>query len=237
MNDSQVRLIVRDEILGATTFDQIQILTGNSLEAKVEKKVEQAIEAYTKKFKSLPYEVQKATAKYLQDHLEKEIKASILSLLPDLVKAQVYDRLSTLSGVQSLLETHNGLIRGQLEQQLHNFQTINREQQEQLLKIGNQIQKDFEAQAKQTADLIVAELVGSNGKVLKGFKDELAAQNGKNFETLANGFNRAYHNQDLENKMLKNRVDNQDNTIFWLKVVTYSLVLFNGFYFYNLYKR
>lgn len=180
MNKKRVREIAREEIRDQQSRDYFfSLMTGTDFDTRVRSAVDKAVGRTLDQ--DLSPAVNREVANYLREHLTDRVKSILMSNLSNmvtpLVKADITSHLNSLANVNELLQayhqnvksdldTHTGLVRGKLNDHTLELQGIRDSQY-----------RTFEAMIKQTATDVVSSLVGSNGAVLTGFKEELARQN------------------------------------------------------------
>lgn len=209
LTPEQLKFLIRQEIRNEDYESYIvQLLTGTGLETRVKSlvqartepfktKMEEKVETRLKDFREnirdqvkglVPREAREEIRTYLHDHLEQEVNRLLSkllpTLLPSLVKAEMLERVQSLSGVELLLKEHSAKVNERLEGEYRYLEQQRLLQLAKIKELTDIAAADFTNQANAVATSIVNSLVSSNGSIIKGFSDSLAAENGRRFEKL-----------------------------------------------------
>lgn len=234
MDTGQVRAIVQEEINNERVLSLLIKTLNSDKNNLINEQRREFNEKIKEGFKTIPGEVQRYTEEYLSKYLKKRIKGMVTELLPELVKLQVIDRLSHLSGVQQLLETHNGIITCILRDQSETFKQTCKLQKVEISNLQDQYIKEFKNCVEITTNSVIKTLVGDGGLVIKAYKDELAKQNEDNFKTTENWTRETLRSFVTEIHELKNKSKKLEVDIFWLGVLSMGILVVNGFTIYKI---
>lgn len=234
MDKDEMRAIVREEINNEKLLSLLLKALNGDKNNVINTFINDQKERFREKFNSLPGEIQRHTGEYLDKCLEKRVKSVAAELLPELVKLQVIDRLSHLSGVQQLIETHNGIINSILHEQAETFNQTCKLQKVEISNLQDQYIKEFKNCVEITTNSVIKTLVGDGGLVIKAYKDELAKQNEDNFKTTENWTRETLRSFVTEIHELKNKSKKLEVDIFWLGVLSMGILVVNGFTIYKI---
>lgn len=209
LTNERLKALIRQEIRNSDYETYIiQLLTGTGLESRVKSlvqdqastlksKVEDRVASQLRDFRDsikdqvravAPKEARDEVKTYLSDHLESEINKLLLKLLPALlpamVKAEMLERVQSMSGVELLLKEHSAKVNERLEAEYQYLQQQRLVQLAKIKELTDTSAADFAQQAQATANAVVSSLIGSNGSIIKGFSDQLATDNRNRFDQL-----------------------------------------------------
>jgi hypothetical protein len=129
----------------------------------------------------------------VNNHLPKSVSPIVKSTVhevlatavPPLVKGELYERISTLSGVETLMKEHKEQIQEMLNKISDKFYHLWTDQLESLKSMKTVQYEEFSRDLKLLIDATLKKMVGDNGSILQAFKDELAARNATNFKSFS----------------------------------------------------
>jgi hypothetical protein len=188
----------------------MQMIQGADLDSRMRESIRRLIPEY------MSTHVSRSVEEYSRLQLPDKIRLGVIDelrrSLPDLVRNIMMDRLGHLSGVTEMLTGFKHEITDKLNQQRQGIQEEFLQHRKQLQGIQDENMHGFKRSIELTANNVVQGLVGTNGQVLQGFRDELVRGNNAQFETLR-AMNQV-HLIDLNKRC--NRLEATVSTTQWL---------------------
>lgn len=196
MSINDIERIVRSAVqteLANRDFSQLvlKLLSGNDFESRIRDIIRNKLDA----------KVPEAISTYLSRNLAHYIRSELMLCLPNmitpLVKAEMIEKISSMSGVDALMAESRAKIQAELSA-THEAFVNQRAQQIHDLQLNSSSQvATFRQSAEAIAQQIVSRLVGDprspEGQLMQGFKDELLRQNSANFTTFQLNCERKYN--------------------------------------------
>jgi hypothetical protein len=176
----EVKHLVQEQIRTREFEKQMTaLITGTDLTSRVRETVRREVPDY------LSTQVSRSVDEYADRRLPDKMRLcasdELRRQLPDLVKGQILERLGQMSGVAGMLAEFKCQVNDELTQLNNRIRGEHQHHTQELQQIRAQQAETFRREAEQTAAGIVQSLVGTNGGVIKGFKDELSSQNKVDF--------------------------------------------------------
>jgi hypothetical protein len=207
----EVKHLVQD-LLRTREFEQqlTALITGTDLATRVRETVRREVPDY------LSTQVSRSIDEYADRRLPDKMRLcasdELRRQLPDLVKGQILERLGQMSGVAGMLAEFKVQVHDELMQLNNRVRGEHQRHTQELEQIRTLQAESFRREAEQTAAEIVQSLVGTNGSVIKGFKDELLRQNNANF---------ADHRVQTQHQIIElnqrcNQLESSVTTAWWI---------------------
>ena len=196
------------------------LMQGTDLESRIRDSVSRVVKQY------LSEHVAKSVDEYARSQLPDKIRLCILDqlpkTLPPLIKGEILERLGNLNGVANMLHEFKQQIHSEMTGLHNEVQAEFAQHRTQLQGIRNQQAETFNREVAATAASVVQGLVGTNGQVNSGFRDELARQNNEQFTSLRT--QNQHHLMELNTRC--NRLEQSMSTAHWtLYALGFGLVL------------
>lgn len=216
----EVTQIVREQIRTREFEQHVNaLIQGNDIGTRVRETIQREVPNY------LSTHVSRSVDEYAERRLPDKIRGCVVDELrrelPDRVKGQVLDRIGQLSGVTAMLTEFKGQVHDEMTNLNHQIQAAHQRHTTELQQIRAQQAETFRREAEQTASGIVQSLIGTNGGVIQGFRDELTRQNNANFVELRG----QTQHQLIDLNRRCNQLESSLTTTWWvLGAVSVSLV-------------
>ena len=190
-----IKQIVREELAKKEMQDLfLSIWTKNNSNEKIKTVAENA--------------AQNIVSRYLESHLKGEVMLilteNLSTLITPLIKQEIADKLSSLSGVTHALDQHKKTVDAIISNMERSFQNVANGHQNQLQHISDSYLYTYTQTLEANANALVGKMVADNGMIINGFKDHLAEQNRTAFENFARESKDTIRRIDTENQTLKN---------------------------------
>lgn len=206
IGEDDIRRIVKSEIAQSKWDDYVwSVLTRSDFETRIRNIITD----------KLPGSVSKEVRDYLHDHLKDRVRTLMSEMLPLLVEKEVLSRLRQDGGLQQTLNQYTIAVNNDLVAMRQTFATELATRVSEIHSIRDEELGRYRQQARAISQEIVNSLVGSNGAVLTGFKDELARTLDQRFSTLQTNTERRLCELELKNTSLETSLSNQT----WINVI------------------
>lgn len=175
LTEADIRRVVKAEIAQSKWDDYIwSVLTRSDFEARIRSIIAD----------KLPGSVSKEVREYLSDHLKDKVRSLIAEALPSLVEVEVLKRLRQDSGLQQTLHQYTLAVNDDISNMRQTFAKELAARIAEIYSVRDIEIKAYRQQAQKISKDIVDGLVGTNGAVLTGFKEELARSAEQRFQEL-----------------------------------------------------
>lgn len=200
LGEEDIRKIVKSEIAQSKWDDYVwSVLTRSDFDTRIRNIITD----------KLPGSVSKEVREYLNDHLKDKVRTLMAEMLPLLVEKEVLSRLRQDSGLQQTLNQYTVAVNNDLVTMRQTFANELATRVAEIHSIRDEELRRYRQQANAISQEIVNSLVGSNGAVLTGFKDELARTLDQRFSTLQVNSERRLCELEMKNTSLETSLSHQ----------------------------
>ena len=206
LSDDDVRRIVKAEIAQSKWDEYIwSVLTKSDFDTRIRNIITD----------KLPGSVNKEVRDYLRDNLKEKVQSHLLDMLPRLVETEVLKRLRQDSGLSQTLQQYTQAINNDLSAMRQTFANELATRLSEIHSLRDGELTLYRQQAQAISQEIVNSLVGSNGAVLTGFKNELARSLDQRFTDLKTNAEQRLYALEVRNASLETSLSNQT----WINVI------------------
>lgn len=206
LSDDDVRRIVKAEIAQSKWDEYIwSVLTKSDFDTRIRNIITD----------KLPGSVNKEVRDYLRDNLKEKVQSHLLDMLPRLVETEVLKRLRQDSGLSQTLQQYTQAINSDLSAMRQSFANELATRLAEIHSLRDGELTLYRQQAQAISQEIVNSLVGSNGAVLTGFKNELARSLDQRFTDLRTNAEQRLSALEVRNASLETSLSNQT----WINVI------------------